>query len=63
LTLNQLKAIEKSVTNSIVAAMHGRIQYPEGVTKQPAHCDIDHSQSGTRSNPELTGIFRADRMG
>ena len=29
LTLGELKIIEKSITNSIVAAMHGRIQYPE----------------------------------
>ena len=34
LTLNELKIVEKSVVNSIVAAMHGRIQYPEGVEKQ-----------------------------
>ena len=30
LTLNELKIIEKSVVNSIVAAMHSRIQYPDG---------------------------------
>ena len=29
LTFNELKIVEKSVVNSIVAAMHGRIQYPE----------------------------------
>ena len=34
LTLGELKIIEKSVTNSIVAAMHGRIQYPEATEKQ-----------------------------
>jgi len=34
LTLGELKIIEKSVTNSIVAAMHGRIQYPESPDKQ-----------------------------
>ena len=28
LTFNELKIVEKSVVNSIVAAMHGRIQYP-----------------------------------
>ena len=33
LTLSELKIVEKSVVNSIVAAMHGRIQYPEGVEK------------------------------
>ena len=33
LTLNELKTVEKNVVNSIVAAMHGRIQYPEGVEK------------------------------
>jgi membrane-associated HD superfamily phosphohydrolase len=33
LTLNELKIVEKSVVNSIVAAMHGRIQYPEGAEK------------------------------
>jgi len=32
LTLGELKTIEKSVTNSIVAAMHSRIQYPEEAT-------------------------------
>ena len=29
LTLSELKNVEKSVINTIVAAMHGRIQYPE----------------------------------
>jgi putative nucleotidyltransferase with HDIG domain len=29
LTLNELKQVEISVTRSVVAAMHGRIQYPE----------------------------------
>ena len=39
LTLKELKIIEKSVTNSIVAAMHGRIQYPETVTDKREHSD------------------------
>jgi putative nucleotidyltransferase with HDIG domain len=34
LTLGELKIIEKSVTNSIVAAMHGRIQYPENAAEK-----------------------------
>jgi len=33
LTLNELKIVEKSVIGSVVAAMHGRIQYPEGAGK------------------------------
>lgn len=37
LTLNELKVIEKSVIGSIVAAMHGRIQYPESAGKQEHH--------------------------
>jgi len=42
LTLGELKIIEKSVTNSIVAAMHGRIQYPEASAERR-----DHSHSDT----------------
>jgi putative nucleotidyltransferase with HDIG domain len=41
LTLNELKTVEKSVVNSIVASMHGRIQYPEGPEKQAQHRDIE----------------------
>ena len=42
LTLNELKIVEKSVINSIVAAMHGRIQYPEG----PHARDAENGHSG-----------------
>ena len=63
LTLNQLKIVEKSVTNSIVAAMHGRIQYPEGAIKQTHHRDTDPALSATRSDQDLTGIYRAEKMG
>jgi hypothetical protein len=37
LTLNELKIVEKSVISSIIAAMHGRIQYPEGAGKNGHH--------------------------
>jgi len=37
LTLNELKIVEKSVIGSIIAAMHGRIQYPEGAGKNGQH--------------------------
>jgi len=37
LTLTELKIVEKSVIGSIVAAMHGRIQYPEGADKNGHH--------------------------
>ena len=66
LTLNQLKIVEKSVTNSIVAAMHGRIQYPDGATKHVPHVphrDSDGSQSEIRSDMDTIGIYRAERMG
>ena len=47
LTLKELKIIEKSVTSSIVAAMHGRIQYPEDATeKRESHArdSVHHSE-------------------
>ena len=45
LTLGELKIIEKSVTSSIVAAMHGRIQYPEASEKREySHSDLRHSR-------------------
>ncbi|MDR0327225.1 MAG: HDIG domain-containing protein [Planctomycetaceae bacterium] len=44
LTLNELKIVEKSVVNSVVAAMHGRIQYPEGAEK------IDHHREFHREH-------------
>jgi putative nucleotidyltransferase with HDIG domain len=59
LTLNEIKIIEKSVTSSIVAAMHGRIQYPEGHEKPHHHRDTD---SGVNPGAYTTGIHRADRM-
>ena len=63
LTLNELKIVEKSVVNSIVAAMHGRIQYPEGAEKHDHHHNHDHSQAGMHMGTyNLTGIHRADRM-
>ena len=37
LTLGELKIIEKSVIGSVIAAMHGRIQYPEGAGKHEHH--------------------------
>jgi len=60
LTLNELKTVEKSVVNSIVAAMHGRIQYPEGAEKQEHPRDSSPSilESGLQ-----TGLYRADRLG
>ena len=62
LTLNELKIVEKSVVNSIVAAMHGRIQYPEGAEKHE-HRPEDHTQSGTYTGTNgITGIHRADKM-
>jgi len=59
LTLNEIKIIEKSVTGSIVAAMHGRIQYPEGHNKSHPQKDTD---SGEHSEQYMTGILRTDRM-
>ena len=51
LTLGELKIIEKSVTSSIVAAMHGRVQYPEAPEKR------DHSHSGLHQmNDSISGI-------
>ena len=47
LTLSEIKIVEKSITGSIVAAMHGRIQYPEGADKQ----NIRGSDSSTM-NPD-----------
>ena len=47
LTLGELKIIEKSVTNSIVAAMHGRIQYPEASAERREHSHSDiHRTNG-----------------
>ena len=63
LTLNQLKIVEKSVINSIVAAMHGRIQYPEGSAKHVHHRDNDFAQPDARSDMDTIGIYRAERMG
>jgi len=54
LTLGELKIVEKSVTNSIVAAMHGRIQYPENTTEKREHI---------RSSVEISGIHHIERMG
>jgi len=48
LTLGELKTIEKSVTNSIVAAMHGRIQYPEAPEKQEHHSTIYQTEENVR---------------
>ena len=47
LTLGELKVIEKSVTNSIVAAMHGRIQYPEATSehRDPTHSSVHHKET------------------
>ena len=45
LTLNELKIIEKSVINSIVAAMHGRIQYPDGEQKHDHYSGIDYNSA------------------
>jgi putative nucleotidyltransferase with HDIG domain len=61
LTLNEIKIVEKSVTSSIVAAMHGRIQYPEGMEKHGHHHPRD---TDSAVHPELyqTGVHRADRM-
>ena len=42
LTLSELKIVEKSIINSIVAAMHGRIQYPEGGEKHNHYSGITH---------------------
>ena len=61
LTLSELKIIEKSVTGSIVAAMHGRIQYPDGFDKLPHHSHRD-TDSGISSDMYQTGVHRADRM-
>ena len=59
LTLNDLKTVEKSVVNSIVAAMHGRIQYPEGAEKQELPRDTVPSASDSGIQ---TGISRVGRM-
>jgi len=60
LTLNELKTVEKSVVNSIVAAMHGRIQYPEGAEKtEQGDPDI---LSGVHPRIYANGVYRAERM-
>jgi putative nucleotidyltransferase with HDIG domain len=63
MTLNELKRVEKSVVNSIVAAMHGRIQYPEGAERQehPRNGDSCPSEAGSGIN-SVSGVHRADRM-
>ena len=49
LTLKELKIIEKSVTNSIIAAMHGRVQYPEATEKQEhLHSDVYQAEEIAR---------------
>ena len=48
LTLGEIKIIEKSVTNSIVAAMHGRIQYPESPEKREHSSGIYQSEEAVR---------------
>jgi membrane-associated HD superfamily phosphohydrolase len=48
LTLGELKIIEKSVTNSIVAAMHGRIQYPESTEKREHPSGVSQSEETVR---------------
>ena len=67
LTLNDIKVVEKSITGSIVAAMHGRIQYPEGAEKHgglpPKGTDsgVQTLESGIQQ-PYISGVYRADRM-
>jgi hypothetical protein len=62
MTLNELKIVEKSVVNSIVAAMHGRIQYPEGAEKHDHFRDAN-ALPVSRSDAMETTIHRMERMG
>jgi len=68
LTLNEIKIVEKSITGSIVAAMHGRIHYPEGTEKHGGLPPRDNDSgfqkpdSGIHTEPFVSGVYRADRM-
>jgi putative nucleotidyltransferase with HDIG domain len=64
LTLRELKIVEKSVIGSIVAAMHGRIQYPEGVGKHEHHQrDVDGAHVETQTLVSPTIVQKVARMG